>query len=80
MLFEPTSVPKAASIFTESIKLGLFPKHSISIVTPNIFELKALYEAAQGGGYFDTPEWWALLDSFNADSRFRQGNSHSERC
>jgi hypothetical protein len=75
VLFEPTSVPKAAVAFRKPVQLGLFPKHSISAVTPNIYELRALHEACEKGGYFESPEWWSLLDSFNATSQFRQGIS-----
>jgi len=74
VLFEPTSVPKANVIFREPVDLGVFPRHSINIVTPNMLELKAMHQAAQDGGYFDAPEWWSILDSFKVTSKFRQGN------
>lgn len=73
VLFEPTSVSKAAVIFQKPVKLELFPKHSINIITPNIFELKAMYNAAQENGHFEGKEWWTILDSFKVTSQFRQG-------
>jgi pseudouridine-5'-phosphate glycosidase/pseudouridine kinase len=60
--------------------LGIFPKHSINIVTPNIYELKAMYNAAQENGHFDSLEWWKTLDSFKITSQFRQGRFPPEIC
>lgn len=66
-------MPKATTIFKKPVELGLFPKHSINIVTPNIFELKAMYDAAKENGHFEGSDWWSILDSFKITSRFRQG-------
>ena len=73
VLFEPTSVPKSRVVFEDPVELGLFPNHSVDIVTPNIFELKAMYEAARESGFFESSEWWAILDGFGITSQFRQG-------
>jgi len=73
VLFEPTSVPKARIVFENPVELGLFPNNSISVVTPNIFELKAMYEAAHDYGRFEGSQWWAILDSFGITSQFRHG-------
>jgi pseudouridylate synthase / pseudouridine kinase len=61
-------------IFRKPVKLGLFPKHSINVITPNILELKAMYNAAQENGLFEGSEWWSILDSFKVTSQFRQGS------
>jgi len=73
VLFEPTSVPKARIVFENPVELGLFPNHSVDIITPNIFELKAMYEAAGESGFFENSEWWVILDSFGITSQFRHG-------
>jgi hypothetical protein len=75
-------VPKARIVFEKPVELGLFPKHSISIVTPNILELKAMYEAADELGFFAGSGWWRILDGFSITSQCRQGkpvfSSHSD--
>jgi pseudouridine-5'-phosphate glycosidase/pseudouridine kinase len=73
VLFEPTSVPKARKLFEKPVELGLFPKHSVSIVTPNILELRSLYEAADENEFFAGSEWWSILDGFGITSQFRDG-------
>ena len=72
-MFEPTSAAKSTKIFSSPSVLGLFPNHSINIITPNTYELKAMYTAAQDSGFFDSQEWWTVLDSFKITSLFRQG-------
>lgn len=73
VLFEPTSVSKASVIFQKPVELALFPKHSINVITPNIYELTAMYNAAKENGHFERMEWWSILDSFKVTSQFRQG-------
>jgi pseudouridine-5'-phosphate glycosidase/pseudouridine kinase len=51
----------------------------MNIVTPNIYELKAMFTAAQENDFFESAEWWNVLDSFNITSLFRQGVSHLRR-
>ena len=77
VLFEPTTTLKAATIFEKPVELGTFPRYSIDIITPNLFELKAMFNAAQERGYFERPEWWSLFNSFSLTHRFRQGSSTS---
>jgi pseudouridylate synthase / pseudouridine kinase len=60
--------------------LDLFPDHSISIVTPTIHELEAMVTAAQINGFFDSNQWWTILDSFGVESLFRRGTtSHTAK-
>ena len=73
VLFEPTSVPKASRIFKKPVNLDVFPTHSINIVTPNMFELKAMHQAAEENGHFENPEWWNVLNSFQINSEHRHG-------
>jgi len=73
VLFEPTTALRAATIFQKPVELGIFPNQSIDIITPNLFELKNMFNAAQGRGYFEGPEWWSLFNSFELKTHFRQG-------
>jgi len=73
VLFEPTSVAKASVIFEDPVKLGVYPAHSIDLITPNLYELKAMFKAAEKKHLFEGIEWWDMLDSFNLTSQFRQG-------
>lgn len=73
VLFEPTSVARAATIFQKPAQLGLFPKHSIDMITPNVFELKAMFNEAERNNHFEGEEWVSLIDSFGLTTQFRQG-------
>jgi hypothetical protein len=75
VLFEPTSVAKASVIFEDPVKLGVYPSHSIDLITPNLYELKAMFKAAEKKHLFEGIEWWDMLDSFNLTAQFRQGTS-----
>jgi pyridoxal/pyridoxine/pyridoxamine kinase len=60
-------------IFEKPVDLKIFPNHSIDVITPNVFELKAMFKAAQDNDHFEGAEWRSLLDSFQLASQFRQG-------
>ncbi|KAH8910905.1 hypothetical protein BR93DRAFT_874256, partial [Coniochaeta sp. PMI_546] len=64
-IFEPVSAAKSVRLF-EGEKLGVYPNHQVSLATPNIYELSAMYDAAKEQGYFHSvPEWFEVIDSFN---------------
>jgi hypothetical protein len=73
VLFEPTSEERAMTIFEKPVELGIFPNHSLNMTTPNVYELRAMFKAAQKNGHFEDNEWRSLLDSFMLTSQFRQG-------
>jgi len=69
--FEPVSVAKSQRLFAAPTKnphhghgIGIYPDASITLATPNQHELKAMYEAAKTGGYFDSPGWFEIIDAF----------------
>ena len=66
--FEPVSTAKAIRLFAQeapSIQpTSTTPNHNVSLAAPNALELHAMYMAAREAGYFDTPEWWQVIDSF----------------
>jgi pseudouridine-5'-phosphate glycosidase/pseudouridine kinase len=78
--FEPVSVPKAANLFKPSTHhkpTHVFPQNLVDLSTPNIYELTSMYMAAKENGYFESQEWWEVIDSFGIPStgardRFQQ--------
>ncbi|KAK4681483.1 hypothetical protein QC764_107770 [Podospora pseudoanserina] len=68
--FEPVSAAKAARLFPKlknhhkKPELGLFPRPSVHLSTPNQYELLAMYEAANENGYLDTHNWFPIIDAF----------------
>lgn len=72
--YEPVSVPKSGGIFQPyepaplSEQLGLFPKHSIDLATPNQHELAAMHAAAHKWEFFQSQRWWEVIDSLGIPS------------
>ncbi|KUI67844.1 hypothetical protein VM1G_02645 [Cytospora mali] len=62
--FEPVSTVKAAGLFPKGHNLPLFPKVTISLATPNQYELAAMYTAAKENGYMDSISWFSVIDAF----------------
>ncbi len=66
--FEPVSVAKAARLFHKdnSFITGakVVPDHVVSLATPNLLELTAIYNAARDAGLFETEQWWNVINSF----------------
>ncbi|KAI1846810.1 hypothetical protein JX266_007031 [Neoarthrinium moseri] len=65
--FEPVSNAKSARIFCplkNQVHLGVYPKNSIDLATPNQYELAAMHAAAQQNGYLDNQKWWEVIDAF----------------
>ncbi|KAG5984214.1 hypothetical protein E4U55_005651 [Claviceps digitariae] len=65
--FEPVSVEKSKRLFAPEAgipKLNPFPRASIDLATPNIYELAAMYDAAKENGYLDSHEWFQVIDAF----------------
>ena len=66
--FEPVSTAKAVRLFAQeapSIQpTSTVPNHSLSLAAPNALELNAMYTAAREAGYYETPEWWQVIDGF----------------
>ncbi|BFZ56708.1 hypothetical protein PYCC9005_003756 [Savitreella phatthalungensis] len=79
VLFEPVSVTKAGRIFDSAVKLQCWPNHDITCMTPNIHELKALYDAAKRRADVDSAlaqGWWQVVDALGIDSNFRNICEH----
>jgi pseudouridine-5'-phosphate glycosidase/pseudouridine kinase len=63
-VFEPVSAAKSQRLFTGD-KLGVFPRHEVSMAAPNIHELLAMDEAADREGYFEHGPWYEAVDRMN---------------
>ncbi|KAG6007837.1 hypothetical protein E4U21_005423 [Claviceps maximensis] len=65
--FEPVSVEKSKRLFAPESgipRLNPWPRASINLASPNIYELAAMYEAAKENGYLDSDEWFEVIDAF----------------
>ncbi|RMZ90389.1 hypothetical protein DV736_g2386, partial [Chaetothyriales sp. CBS 134916] len=79
--FEPVSTAKAIRLFDKrnpTIRpLDTVPKHSINLATPNILELNAIHTAARDAGYFESVEWWQLINALGLSSSGSQDKLNS---
>lgn len=70
--YEPVSTAKAVTIFDQRHPAvspsSCIPAHSLNLITPNQFELAAMYTAARDHGYFESQQWWQAVDSFGLSS------------
>ena len=85
VLFEPTSALESTRIIP-SIAASLSPKPSSTIASipfasPNILELKELWQEIPSDGVDPTssPTWWKTLDLFGLTSQFRIELEHLAR-
>jgi pseudouridylate synthase / pseudouridine kinase len=64
--FEPVSTAKSTRLFSlgEHSHLEVFPRAGIALATPNHYELAAMHSAAQANGYFESDEWFQVIDAF----------------
>ena len=65
--FEPVSAEKSRRLFPSFKKkspLGLYPNPSIDLITPNNYELAAMYTMAKENGYLDSHDWFEIIDAF----------------
>lgn len=65
IVFEPVSTVKATGLFQlpKPHRLSVFPKPSIHLATPNMYELSSMYMAARDSGAFDRRDWWEVIDA-----------------
>jgi pseudouridylate synthase / pseudouridine kinase len=65
VVFEPVSAEKSRGLFAPQkglSKLGIFPRATVDLASPNIYELAAMYEAAKENGYLDSMDWFQVID------------------
>ncbi|KAL2817411.1 Indigoidine synthase A like protein-domain-containing protein [Aspergillus granulosus] len=73
--FEPVSTTKSQGLFKGSPETkaaigesACIPNNSVSLATPNEFELAAMYSAARDEGLFDSTGWWRIIDAMGMSS------------
>ena len=70
--FEPVSNAKSVRLFSpESPAITasrVVPHNAISLATPNVYELQAMYNAARNAQLFDSAEWWHTINGFEMSS------------
>jgi len=70
-VFEPVSTTKSMRLF-ESINVPalsvIYPNPLVHIASPNIFELTAMYQAAQRLDLFSNDAWWSVIDALGLPS------------
>lgn len=83
LIVEPTSGPKLGRIAQVNTRnLGIFPKNTISMITPTVAELENIHSNFSRRELFDDyDEWFPALDSLGINSQFReklavQANKH----
>lgn len=65
--FEPVSAEKSKGLFCPERglpRLNIYNESSLSLTTPNTYELAAMHSAAKENGYFDSLEWFEVIDAF----------------
>src|SRR2546430_1655152 len=74
-LFEPTSVTKSLKVLKDKNLLeSSLSSPTLRYISPNNYELKAMYTMGEESGLFDVySEWFCRIDMFNLGSKFRQG-------
>ncbi|KAG9302302.1 hypothetical protein G9A89_008793 [Geosiphon pyriformis] len=72
--FEPTSIPKSLKLFTEgdSLFTSLLASQTLRYISPNQYELSAMYKEAESRGLFDG-EWFRQIARLNIGAEFQQG-------
>ncbi|KAI6802408.1 IdgA domain protein [Hortaea werneckii] len=68
--FEPVSTAKSTRLFhlPAPAKLGAWPNPSISLATPNQYELAAMHHAARESGLLEREDWWLAIDALGLPS------------
>ncbi|GAB1725088.1 hypothetical protein NU195Hw_g6810t2 [Hortaea werneckii] len=68
--FEPVSTAKSTRLFhlPAPAKLGVWPNPSISLATPNQYELAAMHHAARESGTLEREDWWLAIDALGLPS------------
>ena len=69
-VFEPVSNVKCTAPFRlpKPHSLSTFPMHSLSLTTPNRYELAAMHAAARESGHLERNDWWNVIDALGIPS------------
>lgn len=67
VVFEPTSVPRSAKLARVK-NLGVFPNHSLDLITPNHHELETIYSSFKEAEKFDVDNWFPVIDALKVQT------------
>ncbi|KAJ9111351.1 hypothetical protein QFC19_001119 [Naganishia cerealis] len=73
VIHDPTSLPKMLRLLP-AIQQHQGMSHQRALIThytPNILELKTLYEALRSNNMMETERWWSFIDSLQLDHDWR---------
>ncbi|KAJ3857815.1 indigoidine synthase A-like protein [Lentinula lateritia] len=75
---EPTSVVKSTRILqaVENVSSSTSP---IDFISPNLIELREIFESANEKSLLSKPDYWIALDNFSLTSRYRMDLEHLSR-
>ncbi|KAJ3919349.1 indigoidine synthase A-like protein [Lentinula edodes] len=75
---EPTSVVKSTRILqaVENVSSSASP---IDFISPNLIELREIFESANEKSLSSKPDYWTALDNFSLTSRYRMDLEHLSR-
>ncbi|KAJ3720036.1 indigoidine synthase A-like protein [Lentinula raphanica] len=78
IFFEPTSVVKSSRILkaVENMTNRISP---IDFISPNLIELREIFETANEKDLLSKPQYWTALDNFALTSRYRMELEHLSR-
>ncbi|KAK9468809.1 Indigoidine synthase A like protein-domain-containing protein [Lipomyces arxii] len=74
VLLEPTASIKSQTVL--DLDIGIYPRHSVEVATPNTFELEAMFKHARSKGLLEQPEWWKVIDACSTTADFRNAVEH----
>ncbi|KAH6697378.1 Indigoidine synthase A like protein-domain-containing protein [Plectosphaerella plurivora] len=75
--FEPVSTAKSVALFSrDNLDLGVFPRAAVDLASPNTHELLAMWTAAKEHGFFDSHEWFRVMDAFGIHAGARERFVH----
>ena len=77
LIFEPTSSAKSCKI--ANLKLNVYPKNEIYLVTPTFDELESMHSKLSTLEKFDVQQWFPVLDALKVDKTIRSLTSATKK-
>jgi pseudouridine-5'-phosphate glycosidase/pseudouridine kinase len=75
--FEPVSTAKSIALFSrDNLDLGVYPHAAVDLASPNTHELLAMWTAAKENGFFESHDWFRVMDAFGIHAGARERFVH----
>ncbi|KAJ3823591.1 indigoidine synthase A-like protein [Lentinula raphanica] len=78
IFFEPTSVVKSSRIL-KAVENMTNRTSPVDFISPNLIELREIFETANEKDLLSKPQYWTALDNFALTSRYRMELEHLSR-